>query len=600
MPLWQLVHRKKLSYPSAKRLPELRLDGIPSDSLVLSFRKNPEVRPDKVLRRISAISRIGSAFVASDVTLVGVESDSPVAPILMWDIAHALPVGAVLRVLDDVVDRPWLSRSYYAGALVPVERTSRGVVYCKEAPLPAEAGDLDSWTFGIPVGPEDAIFVNACVKRILELDIPRKEILLCGRPGDNFLYWDKVRIVGEDITAPPVQIARKKNRLAQEASHPNLCLLHDRVFLPRDFGKAVRTFGNAFPLTTFQSLYFDDIFNLVPRRYSDFNVGNRLAGQTIFGAMRNGTASRYAPAVFPVIDATDFAFANPHRYTRNTYPTGSLYIAKKSVWLLCPQNDSLMWTEFEDIEHAERAWEMGIPSRINPFGFSQSMNARPLLSQFGAVRIELRNGSYGMYRPFFDALPLPRKPLIKRTMDRALSELATFARNWAPNVDLPDLSASAIRSYDRIRTIIRLLHGTQLLIRRDDVSRFLKDFERHVVGDQLPYAWHEHMLQQIREKGKHAFHGNAIHDGILREIINQTGQRHGRYVFAKTFYDYFPRRSKMVAVGSLISALLLGFQNHRAFYFPGGWLWRYRMLLGTTPYRDYADAPTMIGKTEGA
>ena len=31
--------------------------------------------------------------------------------------------------------------------------------------------------------------------RILELDVPRKEILLCGRPASNFKYWDQVRIV---------------------------------------------------------------------------------------------------------------------------------------------------------------------------------------------------------------------------------------------------------------------------------------------------------------------------------------------------------------------------------------------------------------------
>ncbi|MFH7439462.1 hypothetical protein RA269_28935, partial [Pseudomonas syringae pv. tagetis] len=77
--------------------------------------------------------------------------------------------------------------------------------------------DLDSWTFGITVGPGDATVINAAVKRILEIDILHKELLLCGTPGSNFAYFDKVGIVGEDITAPPVQIGKKKNRLALEA-----------------------------------------------------------------------------------------------------------------------------------------------------------------------------------------------------------------------------------------------------------------------------------------------------------------------------------------------------------------------------------------------
>lgn len=591
MPVWRLVHRKGLSYPSAKQLPELNLSGVPQDSLVVSFRKSAAVKPAKVLRKISAISQVGRQCVAQDVTLIGLQLDSPLAPILMWDIAHALPVGAVLRVWDDIVDRPWLARPYYAEALVPIERTSRGLVYRKVAALPAEDGDLDSWTFGIPVGPEDATLLNACVKRVLELDVPRKEILLCGRPGDNFLYWDKVRIVGEDITAPPVQISRKKNRLVQEAAYQNLCIIHDRVFLPANFMQAVRSFGNAYPLTAFQSMYFDDKFNLVPRRYSDFNVTHRIIGQTIQGAMRDGSAGKYAPVAFPLIDAQEFTYANAHRCSRNTYPTGSLYIVKKAVWLRCPQNESLMWEEFEDVEHGERAWEMGIPSRVNPFGFSQSLNARPRLSQLGTVRIELRHGGYGIYRPLFEALPLPRKPLIRKTIERALIDVATFGRKWSPDIDIPELSSSVIRSHDRIRVIVRLVHGARLPIRRGEVLSFLKDFARLVVSDSLPYAWYEYMLQQVRRRGAEGFRGGDVSGIFLEEILNQTGQRLHRDVFAKTLRDYLPRRSLLVTLGSVVSAILLGLQNHRAFYFPGGWWWRYRMIHATTPYEDYADAP---------
>jgi hypothetical protein len=196
-------------------------------------------------------------------------------------------VGGSIRFIDDPVDTFQLERKYFIDAFRCIERKADSAHFVKEAALPAEAGSLDEWTFGIPVGPEDATLLNVCVKRILELDVPKKEILLCGRPADNFRYWDHVRVVGEDITAPPVQICRKKNRIAQEARYENLCIIHDRVFLPHNFHEAVQRFGGAFPLTGFQSLYFDDKWNLAPRRYSDFGVSLRLATQTSEGLSRS-------------------------------------------------------------------------------------------------------------------------------------------------------------------------------------------------------------------------------------------------------------------------------------------------------------------------
>lgn len=112
-------------------------------------------------------------------------------------------------------------------------------------------------TLAIPTGPEDATLLNACVARILELDVPRKEIPRRLDLAEYlFKYWDQVRIVGEGI-APPVQICKKKNRLCTgSASYANLCIIHDRVFLPSNFREMVHRFGNAFPLTALQSIYF--------------------------------------------------------------------------------------------------------------------------------------------------------------------------------------------------------------------------------------------------------------------------------------------------------------------------------------------------------
>jgi hypothetical protein len=75
----------------------------------------------------------------------------------------------------------------------------------------------------IPTGPEDATLLNVAVKRILELNIQEKEILLCGRPGENFKYWDHVRIVGEDISAPPSKF-HEKEPTCSRGTYENLCM----------------------------------------------------------------------------------------------------------------------------------------------------------------------------------------------------------------------------------------------------------------------------------------------------------------------------------------------------------------------------------------
>ena len=90
-------------------------------------------------------------------------------------------------------------------------------------------------------------------------------------PHPDFKYFDKVRIVGTDIPAPPVHITRKKNVLAQEARYENLCIIHDRVLLPSNFWSAMVAFGDHYPFTGLQSFYFVDKHNLIPRKYSDFN-----------------------------------------------------------------------------------------------------------------------------------------------------------------------------------------------------------------------------------------------------------------------------------------------------------------------------------------
>lgn len=594
MTICRLSHAKALGYPAvsartAPSLPEPVAAMADAGALVVSFRPLGGRRPHRRVKDVNASDRF-SWMKAPELVLYGIETDTPLAPLMLWDAAHAADVGSRIRVMGDAAQRCWLERPYFADALVPVEEGNMGRVFEKRAPLPAEReAGLDAWTFGIPVGPEDATLLNVTVKRILELDIPRKEILLCGRPGENFLYFDQVRIVGEDITAPPVRICAKKNRLAEEASHPNLCIIHDRVFLPRDFYSMMRRYGDCYPLTTLQSVYFDDKYNLVPRRYSDYGVSHRVRSQSLKGLLRDndvGAPSEFAPGVLPKTEFAGFYPAHAMRYSGGVYPTGSMYICKRSVWLACPQNENIHWIEFEDLEHGFRMADAGVPSRINPHAVTQSLIARPLLSRAIGTFIENAGGQNKLYRPWSEVLPLARKPAIKVSQEAALAGMNRFARKYVPeHARNPVPVASVARSPQRMAAIVELVMRVSVPFRRDALMRLLADFEKDVVFDQLPFNWRESAANELLAGRTPAAHALVMSNDSL---FNHAALRPKGGLFYRTLRDYLPPRSLLGAFGTVVTALHLFAKRKKVIYLKGGPLAYYRALSNSTPYADYA------------
>lgn len=593
MPIIQLRHFKKLGYAATTKrsLPTLPLDiaAAAKNAALITFRPMESGRPDQVRKDMHACMRLTN-LPDMDLVFYGVQSDSPLAPLLIWDAAHQLTVGRAISFQGDFVGSTYLEREYFRESFVVEKKDVNGTVLRKTALLPAEKdAGLDRWSFGIPVGPDDATLLNATVKRILELDVPTKEILLCGRPGANFKYWDKVRIVGEDIAAPPVKICAKKNRLAQEARYENLCIIHDRVFLPRSFYKAVQKFGDHYPLVAFQSMFFDDLYNFVPRRYSDFGTAPKVAAQATLGLMRDNDAQNanpYAPAVFPITEGAGFYAASALRHSEAHYPTGSLYLCKRSTWLLCPQDENLFWTEFEDLEHAARAASKGIPSQINAFAITQSLISRPLLSLSGALHYQTMNGGYKPYRPPFEALPIPRKPLIKATELQGQQNLVRFAQKYVPaHVPLQISAGSTLNARTRLKTVVQILHASKVPIKNSAIRAFLADYEKLLVVDQLPYSWTERAVDKFLSTGSDVKKFLASSDS---QFLNQASQRPNTAVFAQTLCDYLPNKNLLIYMGSFISACTLSFQHRKAFFLPGGVFQIFKKIIETTPFKEYA------------
>lgn len=588
MKMTLLEHHKSLGYLSTNKLSELPADLqlFLECSNLITFRANRKIKPCEVIKKLHAAMRPISMFGEGSYCFFGVQSDSPLAPLLLWDAAHFLNVGQKLTLIEDTPVACYLDRGYFQAGLVVVSRTDTEVTYEKVASLPAETDDdLDSWTFGIPVGPEDATVLNAVVKRILEIDIPNKEIILCGTPGDNFAYFDQVRIVGEDITAPPVQICKKKNRLAIEAKYNNLVILHDRVFLPKHFGEMVRRFGPRYPLMTLQSMFFDNRISMHPRRYSDYALAMGEIAQGLQGLHRtSGEAVSIAPSIFTEIERTSFCFASPMRFTKDmSYPTGSMYVCRKEVWNAYPLDESLFWVEFEDIEHGIRAGKAGVPSRVNPFGIAQSLTSRALLGVRSPV--EMANGKLGHTSPNFFS-HLRKKPLFKVSTTNALSKLRTFANKYVANHEgfcIPT-GAKKMPTRDWIELINLVVQQSTFNNDVDAVRAFIADFERLVLLDQLPNTQKEIIARQFLLDPVAAKQSLIISSS---EIRNMLYQRPYQSWFYQSLGDYF-HHNWLALPGIFISAVRAYASNGKVFYFESLWA-AVKAIYNSTPFSSYTE-----------
>ena len=247
-----------------------------------------------------------------------------------------------------------------------------------------------------------------------------------------------------------------------------------------------------------------------------------------------------------------------------------------------------MWTEFEDIEQGERASRLGIPSRVNPHGITQSMISRPILAWMGATQAERLNGVDRMHRSCFEvATFIPRKPLLRKTRAQAIEDGLRFMKTWGVPADpsIEPLTAATGTMKRRLRWIVQVVTAVQLPLHRETLTAFVNDFEKLVICEQVPYGWPRATVDEFvqgPEKGLQRFFGT------LTEIFNHVAQRPNKRIFADALTDYLPSGWWSVALGTLFSSFYLVRKQHQLLVMPRGFIGKLRAILGSTPYVRYA------------
>jgi hypothetical protein len=356
------------------------------------------------------------------VSTVGIRG-SRFALLIFWEVFHVLAPGGLWLDIDDVglcrgtplTEKDLPDRDYYREALTCLTEERRGDyllrVYRKESPA-LIGGDVkdDGWTFGIlTAGPSAA--AAKLVEDILELGSVNTEVIICGPDPGGSPDDDRVRRIDLDRPEPRGWITRKKNLIADAATYGNLCIVHDRFVIPRNFFDAMRRYGSVFSTLTFPQFYFPEVTKTVPQRYPDYQA--LLQDSNLEETFSHKTY--HADRIFhPQYD--DFL--------ETAFCCGGLYVTKRSLWQFCRQDESLYHCEWEDVHFGLDSQRKGIPHRVNPFTFFESVNGHPLL----CTRMHTLNANGTTSRSLFHVSDVQKRlarrysPLFKPVVNRSRNE----------------------------------------------------------------------------------------------------------------------------------------------------------------------------------
>lgn len=337
------------------------------------------------------------------------------ALILFWEALHVLRAGGLWIDIDEterlsgssIGALDVLRRPYFAHALEPVRELRVGnltaTIWRKARPtLVAERVRERGWTFGILTA---GVSPEACrmVGEIQAWGLPEYEILLCGpSPG---LLADEANVRRIDLERPEPRgwITRKKNLIASEARHENLCLLHDRFRLPSNFAEAAARFGPAPGITTFPQLFFPEPSRTFFFRNVDYQVTR--SHESMKSAIR-----------LVNFRLDQFAYPQYNDWRETVHVNGGAYVTRRTLWRCVPQDEALYHGDWEDVVHGLACHRFGIPQRVNPHAVLESVTSHHSLLPFLSLPHLRPDGTLVQRRGFASAVFLANRVVAPRRL----------------------------------------------------------------------------------------------------------------------------------------------------------------------------------------
>jgi hypothetical protein len=435
---------------------------------------------------------------ASEITLLQLLTDSSAGLQILWDVVQFAHPGTRIHVMDDV-DLTFLHGLAYAPLVEVIEGDGAGPgchrVVLQRRPSDKQPADglLPGWSFCLPTGGGDTTALTLAVERILAMRGADFEVVLCGEPGSDFPFRDRVRII-PDPRPGEINLPAKKNALADAARFERIALLHDRVLLPPDFLKRMKEFGPDGGFVGVPIFYFLDQDGLRGRRYSDINTKQRFGSFDLLGpadADRPGGATISRMTAPEVGRFSTYSYVPLRGADRFGFLTGSFYTCSTALWRATRQDESLTWEYFEDVEYGDRTLALGVPHRVLTTTVGLSINGRSTVIDGHGTRF----AEAGWQRTSFHQIPFigfrPARPraILARDFVSYQEGVASFMKAWCQDETLHRQEEMSIRltGEGRQAAIADLLD--LIALQRIDgavtLERFLKDFERQILGETL-------------------------------------------------------------------------------------------------------------------
>jgi len=203
------------------------------------------------------------------------------------------------------------------------------LTYTKKISTLKEDDSIKNWSFGIITNGQNNASVKSLVKSIIDQKIPKFEVNISGPNPYNNALPNNVNIVKDVNILPDPRgpISKKKNILINASKFENLCLLHDRYLLPKNWYLNMKKYGN----------YFD--FLEIP----NINVSqSRAPYHQVYNNNISDIFIRHNP------------FLSHKKSSPNQFLQGGSITGKKSIMIRNLFLDHLHWGEFEDVHFSKK------------------------------------------------------------------------------------------------------------------------------------------------------------------------------------------------------------------------------------------------------
>jgi hypothetical protein len=184
------------------------------------------------------------------------------------------------------------------------------------------------FTFGIISNKDNEKLINEIIDSIEFQNIPNYEIIIVGSCN---IIRNNLKVIPFDESTKPSWITRKKNIITENSNYENIVYLHDYIIFENGWYEGQLKSGNGFEIR------MDKIINPDGSRFRDWVIWPHNDNEMDELIGRDG--------LIPY-DMTHL--------TKYMYISGSYWIGKKHIMKKFPLDETLSWSEGEDVEWSKR------------------------------------------------------------------------------------------------------------------------------------------------------------------------------------------------------------------------------------------------------